>query len=102
MNLNELLKECPQHAYYPNNEYSEELGLIDYEPTEARREWTSQTTIWMMAFALLLWLITYLMVMTLTMCFDISFRSMASFTGIHWYNGTLLASEDHSRYIIAY
>lgn len=56
-----------------------------------------QTIIWMLALALLMWMISYLMIMTITMCFDVSIRSVAGVSGvIHWFNGTTaLISEDH-------
>ncbi|CAH0582884.1 unnamed protein product [Chrysodeixis includens] len=102
MNVEELSKNSSQHPYYPCNKYSEELGLIETEEASVQKEWTSQTTLWMIVFALLLWLLTYLMVMALTMCFDISFRTLVGFTGlVPWYNETsLMTNDDITRYVV--
>ncbi|CAB3235268.1 unnamed protein product [Arctia plantaginis] len=102
MNLNGMLKIIPEHPYYPNNKYCEELGLVEFDKVETdniSKHWNRQTIIWMLALALLMWMISYLMILTITMCFDVSFRSVAGVSGvIHWFNGTTaLIAEDHVR-----
>lgn len=68
-------------------------------------EWTIDTTLWMMAFAVLLWFMTYLMVMTIIMGFDYSFRSVATFTRfVRFNNGTYVIKSNNqtTRYILSH
>ncbi|KAH9629535.1 hypothetical protein HF086_015865 [Spodoptera exigua] len=76
MHCNGLFKD-PPHDYFPKD-YSEELGLIEPDPNEVRlsgKELKTQATFLMLAFALVVWIFTYLLMTTITMCFDKNFLS---------------------------
>lgn len=64
-------------------------------------EWRAYNIIWMLIVALLIWLITYTIVVTLSTCYDFGVRSMTTFTAcVQLYNGTPVLNEENQ--FIAY